>query len=151
MQNEDSVNEATTTRTQRISLREDGIVVAVNINQDLQTGDDAAENVQAVRRLGGGLRRPMFVDTTLSSPLSVEARDCYVSDTAAEVVSAVAIVVAGAIGHFIGNFVLSRKNSKVKMRLFTSEAEAMEWLRLFLPPPVQALESARLRWTDSRV
>jgi hypothetical protein len=144
------VSEVIQTRTQRIWLRRDGIVNTVNNVTDLVDVDHARENVAAVKRVAGGVKRPIYVDTTLPAPLTVEARDYYVSDEVAEVVSAVGIVVQGAVGRFIGNFVLKRKQARVKMQLFESEQSALSWLATFLPSPAGPLAVGQDARTDKR-
>jgi hypothetical protein len=129
------VGETVTTGSQRIWLRADGIVVTANLTPKLLSLEDARENVRAVKKVARGVIRPLFVETTIAAPISVEARDYYVGDEVAQVVSAVGIVVDGAIGRVIGNFVLRRKNARVMMRLFENEIAAVVWLRGFLPPP----------------
>jgi len=119
------------TRTQRIFLRPDGIVQTVNVSKVEQTVDDARANVAASFEVGGCVRRPVYVDTTLPAPLSAQAQDYYASPEAAQVFTAVAILATGTLGRIIGNIFLGRKRSDVQMRLFESEEAAIAWLRGF--------------------
>jgi hypothetical protein len=118
----------TVTRTQRIFLRPDGIVQCVNISGDQQALEHAQENVRAVAMIGGGVRRPLFVDTTIPAPLSREGQAYYTSPDVAKVVTAVAIVAANVVGRVIGNVFLGFQRSEVPVRLFANEAEAVRWL-----------------------
>src|SRR6185503_12184110 len=81
------------TRTQRIFLRSDGIVQTVNVSKNEQTVEDARANVAASFEVAGRVKRPVYVDTTLPAPLSSEAQAYYASHEAAQVFSAVAILV----------------------------------------------------------
>lgn len=121
------------TRTQRIFLRPDGVVQTQNVAKDSQTLEDAKANVVASATVAGGVRRPVFVDTTIPAPLSADAQNYYASKDAAKVFTAVAILAPNTLGRIIGNFVLGRKDTSVAMRLFESEAAALKWLEEYPP------------------
>ena len=122
-----------TTRTQRITLRPDGVILTQNLNSEEQSATDARANIDASARVSGGVRRPLLVDTTIPAPLSKEAQDFYTSADAAKVVTAVAIIVKNWVGRLIGNFVIGRRHRDVPMRLFENQAEALKWLKDYPP------------------
>ena len=134
-----------TTRTQRIFLRPDGIVQCVNVSTAEQTLDDARENVRAAAQVSQGMRRPLFVDTTIPAPLTREGQAHYTSEEVAGIVSAVGILVSNVVGRVIGNVFLGFQRTDVPVRLFGSEDEAVGWLHSYLPSPRESETRAEAR------
>src|SRR5688500_860369 len=67
------------TATHRIHLRPDGIVQTTTLGTREMTLADAKENVRAVVAVSGGVRRPVYVDTTIPSPITKEAQAQFTS------------------------------------------------------------------------
>jgi hypothetical protein len=133
--------DAVETQTGFVWLRRDGIVQTANKSPREQTLEDARENVRAIAQVGGGVPRPLLVDSSIPAPLSRECQAYYVSDEAARYVSAVAIVVDSWFGRFVGNLMLGRGRADVPSRLFENEREATRWLRAY--SALLAAEAAR--------
>ena len=64
--------------------------------------------------------------------LSREARHYYASDEAAKVARAVALIVGTPVSRVLGNFYLGLSNPHLPTRLFSSEGEALEWLKGYI-------------------
>ena len=124
-------NEVIETPTAKFWLRGDGIVQAVNLSRSQITLADAKENVTAVLKVANGKRVPLFVDTTSVRSVTREAR-LYYREEAAVHATAAAILVGSTISRVIANFVVGLDNPAIPARLFTSETEAIEWLKGFL-------------------
>lgn len=120
------------TRTQKVSLRDDGIIFFLSFPNSEHSLSDAKENVAAAAALGDGRKRPCLVDLRQLKSMSREARAYYAGDETAQVEAAAALLVASLVSKIIGNFFMGINKPVIPTRLFTSEAQAVEWLRSFL-------------------
>lgn len=121
--------EPITTRTAKISLREDGLIQTVlNLPNGRESLADAQANIAAVTRLSPEKRRPLLVDMRAVDGIEREVRAYYSS---VEVSTARALLIESLVGQVIANFFISLNKPTVPTRLFTSEAEAVAWLKDF--------------------
>jgi hypothetical protein len=115
------------TRTTRMYVRPDGIVVSANFpNAGEQTLADAKENIRALATLAGGARVPLYLDST--APMTSEAQKYYLSAESHRHCVAVAIVAISAFSRVLANLFIPIQRQPVPMRLFATEAEALAWL-----------------------
>lgn len=119
------------TRTARLWLDEDGILRLVFHPKAELTRADAEENHAAIMRLTGSQHdsTPQLVDISRIKSADRGARTFSASDGAATL--AVALIVGSPVSRVIGNFYLGLNSPKYPLRLFTSEREAIEWLKGF--------------------
>ena len=96
------------------------------------TAEQALEQLALQRTMGGGRPRPFFMDIRGVRALTREARAFYAGPEAAEVFSATALLISSPLSRALGNFFLGLNKPHMPTRLFTSEAEAVAWLRKFL-------------------
>ncbi|HEX9439902.1 MAG TPA: hypothetical protein VF909_09480 [Roseiflexaceae bacterium] len=121
------------TRTARHYLDELGIFHTINHPGVEQTLEAARENLQATVELSGGQRRPLLVDIRQIKSQTREARDYYTGPEGTRCFSAAAMLVDSPVSRLLGNFMIGfNKSSSVPGKLFSSEAEAIEWLKTFL-------------------
>ncbi|MFA6168910.1 MAG: hypothetical protein WC700_19955 [Gemmatimonadaceae bacterium] len=113
-------------------LGEDGIVRIIHVPGAEVTLEDAKETMLAYLQIRQDKRRPLFVDTRTMKSLAREARKYYAGDEAAQVASAVAIIVGTPVSRVLGNFYLGLSNPHLPSRLFSSDDEALEWLKGYL-------------------
>ena len=92
---------------------------------------DAQESVRAALPLLAGARRPLLVDMRQLKSLDREARNYYGSPESMDNTTAVALLVGSRVSTVIANFFLAVTKSTVPSRLFTDEAQAIEWLKGF--------------------
>jgi hypothetical protein len=119
-------------RSQDIWLDDDGIIRArLKPGIDLQL-DDAKEVVAVMASLGGGVPRPVLVDVGATRSMSRDARKYFAGAETAKVESAVALLIKSPLARAIGNFFMGVNKTLFPTRLFTSEEEALAWLRDFL-------------------
>jgi len=119
-------------RTQTISLSDEGIVHA-RLKPHIEVNlPDAQEAVRAIGTLCAGRRRPVFVDMSAIKFMSREARTYFAGPETAEVESAAALLIRSPLTKAIGNFFMGLNKPLFPTRLFTSEAEALAWLRGFV-------------------
>jgi len=119
-------------RTQTIWLTDEGIVhtkLKPHIEVD---GADAEEAVRAIGSLCSGKKRPVFVDMSEIKFMSREARTYFAGSETANVESAAALMIRSPLTKAIANFFLGLNKPRFPTRSFTSEAEALTWLRGFL-------------------
>ncbi len=86
----------------------------------------------AYRKISKGKRLPLLIDTKTMKSLSREARVYFASEEAAACASAAGIVVGSPVSKVLGNFYLGLGSPKLPSRLFTSEDEALTWLKGFV-------------------
>ncbi len=120
------------TRVSTVWLGEDGIARVIHVHGAEVALVDVQETMAAYLRIRKGKSRPLLVDTKSMKSLSREARHYYASDEAAKVASAVALVVDTPVSRVLANFYLGLSNPRLPTRLFSSEDEALEWLKGYI-------------------
>ena len=103
------------------------IVAHAGIDEDLAS---AERNVVICRGLAGEEKRLMLCDISRMRSMSRAARVLYSGPKAAEYTSACALLIGSAVSRMIGNFFLGLNRNPMPTRLFTSESEAIAWLRM---------------------
>ena len=117
------------TRTARIDLTDEGVVI-VRVNDGAtQFLVDAEENLALAVSETRGRRRPLLVDIRTAQPLEADARHHYSGQMLVEAFSALALLVqAGPFGRILGNVYLRVARPGVPTQLFSDEAQAVAWL-----------------------
>jgi hypothetical protein len=123
---------AVTTRTQRVWLDDQGILHAEALPGAELTRADAEQTVAVQWELGGQRRRPVLVDLRRIKTMDRGARTYYAGAETARVNDAAALLVGSPLTRVIGNFFMGLNKSLVPTRLFSSEPEAIVWLRDFV-------------------
>jgi hypothetical protein len=116
-------------RVYKIWLREDGIVQTVVLPGSELTLVDAKQNLASIAQVSQGKRRPLLVDIRNIKTVQYTARQEL---TAYEGVTSTALLIDSALSRIIGNVFISFGKKAFPIRLFTSEAEAIQWLKGFL-------------------
>ena len=120
------------TRTSKTFLREDGIIqseLLPNVEIDLE---EAKESVKAGYSVSNGEKRPVLVIFGTVKSLTREARQYFGGQETTEHTSAIALVIGSVASRVIGNFMIGLNKTPYPTRLFTSEDEAVVWLKGFL-------------------
>ncbi len=112
-------------------MREDGVIHGAIEVGVAETLEDAKENIAAIAELAGGRRRPVIVNITKAKSVGREARSYYSGPECAQTTTAVALITGSMLGRAIGNFFLGLNKPAMPTRLFTSEEQALVWLRNF--------------------
>lgn len=120
------------TRTARIWLGEDGILRSIVKKGVDVTLTDAKDVLAAGVRIAGGRRVPVLVVASGVRSVNREARNHFGGEAAANLMLAQALRVDSPVSRVIGNFFLGLNKTSFPTRLFTSEAEALEWLKGFI-------------------
>ncbi|MGB7874967.1 MAG: hypothetical protein WBL25_11340 [Anaerolineales bacterium] len=117
------------TRVGKIWLRDDGIVQLVIDPGTKYTLADTRESSAGIVKLSKGQRLPLLADARNLKSVDFAAR----KETAAfDQVMSAAMLIESAVSRVIGNVFLASNKTSFPTRLFTSEAEAVEWLMEFL-------------------
>ena len=118
------------TRTARIDLNEQGLLI-VRINDGaFQSLADAKENLAVAVSETRGTRRPLLIDIRTAQPLDADARHHYSGQTLLERFSAMALLVeATPFGRMFGNVYLRIARPGIPTQLFSDDARAVEWLK----------------------
>ena len=120
------------TRTARISLRSDGLVVVEVDRGAVQSLEDAQTNLTTAINATAGHRRPLLVDIRGTQPLDAAVRHHYSGQLVAAHFSALALVVESTpLGRMMGNVYLRVAHLDIPTQLFADESEASKWLNRF--------------------
>lgn len=120
------------TRSAQIWLESDGIVRAViRPSADELTLQDAIENIAAIKVVAGEMRRPVLSDIRQTVGASKAHRDHFSDEEASSIVLAGAVLISSPLSRMIGNFFMQVNSPPYSVRLFTSEEQALDWLRGF--------------------
>jgi len=113
-------------RTAKLWRHPDGFVVVQMKPRVRETLDDARELVEAGTRLAGTPNYALFVD--LRAPFSMDpgVREFYARRAETK---ALALLIDSGFGRVAGNLFLSLNVPKFPTRLFTTEDDAVRWLK----------------------
>src|SRR5882672_9636118 len=111
------------TKTARINLNADGLLI-VRVNDGAyQSLDDAKENLGVAVAETAGRPRPLLIDIRTAQPLDAEARHHYSGQTLVESFSALALLIdASPFGRMMGNVYLRIARPGIPTQLFAEEA-----------------------------
>lgn len=119
-------------RSLSLVFEDNGIVICrVKPGASLELAD-AEEQIRVMGSINGGIRRPVLVDMGAMHSISRDCRRYFSGPESAKVESAVALLVKSPLARAIGNFFMGVNKTPYPTRLFTSEPEAMAWLRHFV-------------------
>lgn len=112
-------------------LDDEGILHGVAADGVEHSAEQAREQVAMQRTMGGGRPRPFLMDIRGARALTRDARAFYAGPEAGEIFSATGLVISSPLSRALGNFFLGLNKPHMPTRLFTSEEEALAWLRTF--------------------
>jgi hypothetical protein len=117
------------TKTARIALNDQGLLIVRVKDGAHQSLVDAKENLALAVSETQGRRRPLLIDIRKAQPLEADARHHYSGQTLVERFSALALLVEGSpFGRMMGNVYLRIARPGIPTQLFSDEARALEWL-----------------------
>jgi hypothetical protein len=119
------------TRISTVTLREDSIIQVTIAAGATESLEDAQATIRAAGELAQGRRYPILVDIRHMHGQDRDARLVYGSPEAAEIGTAAALVVESRISKLLANFFMAIVKNRVPTKVFTTEAEAIEWLKGF--------------------
>lgn len=113
-------------------MGDDGIARTVVKPQAEISLSDAKENTRAIEELYEGEKFPLLIDTRPLKYISKEARDHFSIKDRPTVLNSFALLIGSPLSRIIGNFFMGLNKPSIPMRLFTSEKEAIKWLKQFV-------------------
>ena len=117
------------TKTARIALNDQGLLIVRIRDGAYQSLADAKENLALAVSETRGERRPLLIDIRKAQPLEADARHHYSGQTLVERFSALALLIEGSpFGRMMGNVYLRIARPGIPTQLFSDEGRAMEWL-----------------------
>jgi hypothetical protein len=128
----DTATTAITTRTAKIWRREDGITQVVTLENVREELEDAKENVAAIVRINQQKLMPVLVDMRAGPGIDRETRAYYSSREGLVATKALALLVESRFTRIMANFFIKFDLPAAPTQLFTSEDEAVAWLKTFL-------------------
>ncbi len=123
------------TKTSVITLdAELGILKVESKAVDEITLEDARYDFARAAEMVNYHKTPVLADSRNYTQFSKEVRDFYAGKEIADRIAAMAIMVSSLSTRLIGNFFIKIHKPYFPSRLFTSEAEAIEWLCRYREP-----------------
>lgn len=117
------------TKTARIVLNDQGLLIVRVKEGAEQTLSDAKENLAMAVTETHGQRRPILIDIRKAQPLEADARHHFSGQTLVERFSALALLIDGSpFGRMMGNVYLRIARPGIPTKLFSDEGRATEWL-----------------------
>jgi hypothetical protein len=117
------------TKTARIALNDQGLVIVRIKDGAYQSLADAKVNLALAVSETRGERRPLLIDIRKAQPLEADARHHYSGQTLVERFSALALLIDGSpFGRMMGNVYLRIARPGIPTQLFSDEGRALEWL-----------------------
>jgi hypothetical protein len=117
------------TKTARIALNDQGLLIVRVKDGAHQSLADAKENLALAVSETQGERRPLLIDIRKAQPLEADARHHYSGQTLVDRFSALALLIESSpFGRMMGNVYLRIAQPGIPTQLFSDEARALEWL-----------------------
>jgi hypothetical protein len=117
------------TKTARIALNDEGLLIVRIKDGAHQSLADAKENLALAVSETRGERRPLLIDIRSAQPLEADARHHYSGQTLIERFSALALLIESSpFGRMMGNVYLRIARPGIPTQLFSDETLALEWL-----------------------
>lgn len=117
------------TQTARIWMRPDGIAHASIIKGAEQKCGDIQENIAHVSELSRGKKVPLLMDIRESKGVDREGSRYAASEEVGKHITGMAVLVMSPFSRVMGNLWLRTTKPHFPTRLFTSEEDAIEWLK----------------------
>ncbi|MBV9791181.1 MAG: STAS/SEC14 domain-containing protein [Chloroflexi bacterium] len=116
-------------RTSTVRMESQGLVRITHHPGAVQTLDDAQAIAAVVNTLMQGQQGKLLIDMRRIKSQDREVREYYTQQGYTIGLQAVAILIGSPVSRVIGNLYIGFNKSEIPTRLFTSEAEAIAWLR----------------------
>lgn len=113
-------------------MGEEGIArTCVKENAEI-TLELAKENTESVNTLYKGKKFPILIDSRGIKSMSRDAREHFSTKGRDTKTNAFGIIIGSPISRVLGNFYLGINKPPVPTKLFSSEEEALDWLKQFI-------------------
>ena len=116
----------------KVWLGEDGIIRVVSLPGLEVTLENVIEVIRHVKNFTMGKKVPLLIDIRSVKSMTREARLFVSGEDAAQVTSAVALLIGSPASKVIGNFFIGFGKPIYPTKLFNSEEKALHWLEGFI-------------------
>ena len=120
------------TRIGKVWLSDDGILQQEHVPNTEITLQDAKELTNAYVKLSNGKPRPVLVYMQGVKSVTREARQYFGEHITPQNMIAVALLSNSPVTNVIGSFFLRFHKTDSPVKLFSSETEALKWIKGFL-------------------
>lgn len=128
------VGQKVETEVIELYLGTDGIIHQRTKPYKEYTLEHAREHIELVGRVTGGRKHPVLGDIRgVTQLISKEARHFYASAEGTRFFSALAMLVDSTLTRVLTNFYFQVSRPPHPSRMFTDEAQALEWLTQYVP------------------
>jgi len=120
------------TQTTKMWISEKGIVRVDYKTGVAETISEAKDNFNALKKLSAGKRFSVLVDIRKVKSQDRKSRQLFAGKKSDKIMIATGLIIGSPLSRVIGNFFLGLNKPQRPVKLFTSENEAIEWLKQFL-------------------
>jgi hypothetical protein len=114
------------TGVSKVWLRDDGFIHLEYLPNTHLGLEDSKRIIADIEKASAGQSRPGFIDATGLKSVTREAREYF---AASKVISRAGMLTGSLISRVLGNFYLAVNKPVIPLKMFTSEAEAIAWLK----------------------
>ncbi len=119
------------TRNAEIWMDEHGICNQIYSSGARVTYEDTLNECRLISEMSGPEKVPILVDLNLVKSVCRESRMYYAGTEAEKIFKVAALLVGTQMSRVLGNFFIGLNKPVVPVKLFTSEKEALKWLKGF--------------------
>lgn len=120
-----------TTRSAKIWIDNDNIIHAVIAEKAELNLEDAIENMKIIDEIANGISKVVLSDIRLAKSATKEHRDYFTTKEVSQKTTASALLVKSPLSKVIGNLFLKITKPHYRLRIFTTEKEAILWLKKY--------------------
>ncbi len=117
------------TRNAEIWIDEQGICHDIYAEGTHLTFEDTLNECRIISEMSDHKKVPILVNLNNVKYVSRESRMYYAGEEAEKIFKAVALLVGTQISRLIGSFFIGLNKPVMPVKLFTSEKEALKWLK----------------------
>ena len=124
-------NKVVKTRNAEIWIDEEGICHHTYTAGARLTFEDTLKECRIISEMSGHKKVPILVDINNVKHVPRESRMYYAGKEAEMIFKATALLIGTKMSRVIGNFFIGLNKPSMPVKLFTSEKEALKWLKDF--------------------
>jgi hypothetical protein len=125
-------NKVIKTRNAMIWMDEHGICHESYNEGARLTFEDTVKELQIISEISGHKKVPLLVDLNNAIHVPRECRSYYAGKEGAEILKVAALLVGTQMSRVLGNFFIGLNKPTMPVKLFTSETEALKWLKEYI-------------------
>lgn len=116
----------------KIWIDDKGIMHSKYTKKTLVTEEVAIAEIQIIKEISQGNKVPLLVNMSNTTSITIKARKYYSGKESEKVIRAAALIVNSPLHSVMGNFFLGLNKPQFPVKLFSSEEQALKWLRKYI-------------------